>query len=505
MHMVLYHLSTTYQLLYCIVHRLARHADEEAGLLMVEYIRPESEQKEFLKKLRDTGWFSFVRLVPENQFKLKRGNALTEESSPQEIEAVIGNVCDCVKNWLNLDLSTFSRIYIGSDQWSFGIYCLANKIPHVYIEDASGMLSQRERYMQITKEICLTNYVISEYLHGAGTSEYEIARLCDERNFINGFTDEKAENFSIYDALKYDIPERVPEILAFYGASPITVSDASPVCMYMTQYLKSMAVKDLDVQEQITTMLVDYFSAGCRLVIKPHPKDIWLNYRRIFPQAVILPHRMNSELIPFLFDKPVCRVLTASSTSVGGMAPFAQEIYQFTTEIETRHEHLHAIYVAAALMKEVSRCAGGKVCPIYQQVNQIQLENFLRALEVDTAEDGWRILVTEDPSLLSQENEDVKGVLLLLDETAANRQKLPFPSGKTVLQVRASLSPEENSLFAENEYAMYLLINDSTIQKCISSFAFVRMLPFSKAKLYVQSKILSPQEIEELNQNEERE
>ena len=55
--MVLYHLSTTYQLLYCIVHRLARHADEEAGLLMVEYIRPESERKAFIQKLLDTGWF----------------------------------------------------------------------------------------------------------------------------------------------------------------------------------------------------------------------------------------------------------------------------------------------------------------------------------------------------------------------------------------------------------------------------------------------------------------
>ena len=168
--MVLYHVSTTYQLLYCIVHRLARHSQEEAGLLMVEYIQPESERKAFVSRLENTGWFSFVRLVPENQFKLKRGNALTEQSSPQEIESVIRNVCACVESWKGFDLSEFSRIYIGSDQWSFGIYCLANHIPHVYIEDASGMLSQRERYMQITKEINLTNYVISQYLHGAGTS-----------------------------------------------------------------------------------------------------------------------------------------------------------------------------------------------------------------------------------------------------------------------------------------------------------------------------------------------
>ena len=66
----------------------------------------------------------------------------------------------------------------------------------------------------------------------------------------------------------------------------------------MTQYLKSMAVKDLDVQEQITNLLVDYFAQGFQLVIKPHPKDQWLNYRRMFPEAVLLPPNINSELIP---------------------------------------------------------------------------------------------------------------------------------------------------------------------------------------------------------------
>ena len=90
--MVLYHVSTTYQLLYCITHRLARHPREGAGLLLVEYIFPEARRKETVQRLLDTGWFSFVRLVPENQFKLRRGNSLTESSSPQEIEGVIRNI-----------------------------------------------------------------------------------------------------------------------------------------------------------------------------------------------------------------------------------------------------------------------------------------------------------------------------------------------------------------------------------------------------------------------------
>ncbi len=481
--MVLYHLSTTYQLLYCIVHRLARHPQEEAGLLMVEYIRPENQRKEFVKKLEESGWFSFVRLVPENNFKLRRGASLQESSSSQEIEGVIHNVCACVKGWLNLDLSRFSRIYIGSDQWSFGIYCLANRIPHVYIEDASGMLSQRERYMKITREISMTNYVISQYLHGAGTSEYETARLCDMRNFQNGFTDEKAENFSIYDALTQEIPEKVPELLAFYGAQPVVVKEGEPVCVFMTQYLKSMAVKDLDVQEQITTMLVDYFAEGFQLVVKPHPKDIWLNYRRILPEAVLLPHTMNSELLPFVFSRPADRVLTASSTSIGGLAPFAREVFQFTTEIESAHERLHGVYIAAVILQGLAQRQGRGLSLSCDEVNQVQLESFLQMLRVPCEDGGYPVRVSgREEDLWEQE-----GTVVFLP-----KEKTSLPRGRfsRLLEVRGSLCPEEGSLFAPREYTVYVSAPDGE-ESPLAPVAFVKELPHSHAKLYVQSRLLT--------------
>ncbi len=496
--MVLYHVSTTYQLLYCITHRLARHPREGAGLLLVEYIFPEARRKETVQRLLDTGWFSFVRLVPENQFKLRRGNSLTESSSPQEIEGVIRNICACVQGWLGMDVKQFSPIYIGSDQWSFGIYCLANQIPHVYIEDASGMLSQRERYMKITREISLTNYVISQYLHGAGTSEYETARLCDMRNFVPGFTDEKAVNFSIYDALKEEIPQKVPEILDFYGAKPVTVPQGRPVCMYMTQYLKSMAVKDLDVQEQITNLLVDYFAQGFQLVIKPHPKDQWLNYRRMFPEAVLLPPNINSELIPFLFDQPVQRVLTASSTSVGGMAPFAREVFQFTTEIETRFEHLHAVYLAAVLLGEAAK-AWGPLHLSLQKVNAVQLENFLRILEVRQMETGAPVLVTGGAP-----PEAPGGAVLWIAGERSSGKSPVLPRAGQALELRGTLLPEEGSLLTENGFLLYLTAPCPGMLSQLPPLDFVRELPFSRAKLQIQSKLLTEEEIEAKN-HEERE
>ena len=205
----------------------------------------------------------------------------------------------------------------------------------MYIEDASGMLSQRERYMAITKEISLTNYVISEYLHGAGHSDTEIARLCDTSNFLPGFTDEKAEDFSIYRALRDEIPHRVPEILRFYGAEPVQLPADKPVCMFMTQYIKSMTVRDLDVQEQLTTLLLDYFADNYQVVIKPHPKDQWLNYRRICPEAAIFARQRQRGTDPVPCQPPGGPGAHRQLHVGGRMAPTARDVFSFPLEIET--------------------------------------------------------------------------------------------------------------------------------------------------------------------------
>ena len=86
--MVLYHLSTTYQLLYCIVHRLARHPKEDAGLLMVEYIFPEKERRDMVQKLLDTDLMN----KKLHFFKIISGgikNFLGLETMQQNLEALI--------------------------------------------------------------------------------------------------------------------------------------------------------------------------------------------------------------------------------------------------------------------------------------------------------------------------------------------------------------------------------------------------------------------------------
>lgn len=116
--MVLYHASTMYHLLCCIVHKLAYNADEEAELLILEYIKPEKERSAFLKKLNDFGFFSSIRYVPEQQFKLKKGIALDENSSEKQINTVINYISSAFESWFGKDMRAYSEIYVASDQHS---------------------------------------------------------------------------------------------------------------------------------------------------------------------------------------------------------------------------------------------------------------------------------------------------------------------------------------------------------------------------------------------------
>ena len=91
-----------YHLLCCIVHKLAYYPDDDAELLILEYIKPDKNRKSFLKQVIDSGFFTTARYVPEQKFKLKKGNALDNTSSEKEIKSVIENISKTFDVFQNL-------------------------------------------------------------------------------------------------------------------------------------------------------------------------------------------------------------------------------------------------------------------------------------------------------------------------------------------------------------------------------------------------------------------
>lgn len=465
--MVIYHASTMYHLLSCIVHRLAYNPNDEAELLLLEHIRPLNERDEFFKKLESFNFFDRVRKVPTQSMKLSKGLALDENSSEKDIKTVVNNVSRSFANWFNEDITQYREIYVCSDISPFGVYLNNMNIPYNYMEDASGMLSEGERYLSITKGNNKTNFIVNQYLGCSGRSENVKARLGDMKHQSKDFHDEKAVDFSIYDSIKNIIPDRIDDLLGFFGSKNGRADVKENSCLLLTQDLNTLKIKDLDLQELTLTTLVDYIAPYYQLIVKPHPKDRWQNYRRIFPDSVILERAEPSELLPFELKRRVKIALTASSTSVRGVDAFAEKSYSFTTEIESNREVIDTMYIIAEVLKELGIKSGVTV----KNMNETQMSAFLD--NADIKQDGDNILIDGAVNSESAENTEKCGLVIL-----------PFDENKNGdFIIKAEFLPSKHSLMKHKTVKIPVVCNDALLKDKISRIEFKRNLKYTKAEI----------------------
>lgn len=198
--MILYHGSTAYHVLYSIVHKVYFHKNEKAVLMITEYMSQKGDLEVFIQKIKERGWFEDILVIPEAEFRRKVGRKLTERSESEEIENVIKDMNDVLLQWYPAGFKQFNELYVAGDQWSVGVYLLSNKIPYYYMEDASGLLGDETRYLNLMKESTPQNYIICEYLQGAGRNRIVKGKLCDIDNQPKDFYDEKAIDYSIYNS-----------------------------------------------------------------------------------------------------------------------------------------------------------------------------------------------------------------------------------------------------------------------------------------------------------------
>ena len=476
--MILYHVNTMYQLLYVICHRLTIHPEEECCLFVTEYLQPKVQLCALAERMTENGWFSFVKIIPEARFKLSRRRALDESSSEPEIHQVIENICNAFERWLDFDLRSCKQRYVGSDQWSLGVYLLRNRIPYVYIEDASGMLSQQERYLNIIKKINLTNYIICNRLNGAGRSSMVTGFLCDLKKQQDGFDEPRAVDFSVYDAISGMDAGMRDSLLDFYGVRPIRMRPDRTNCLFLTQYLTTLAVSELEIQEQITTLLADYIADGCHILVKPHPRDKWLDYQRVLPGCEIIPREINAELLPFAFDAPPDLALTISSTSIGGLCSFVEEIYEFGTGTESGYEQLHLYYAFARVLEHIG--FDGSIT--YHGVDPVPAQCFLRARGVSEGTSPQRLLVDSGVCFENGREDYDLGVFL---DTAHYADRVTAETLLEAVEVRIQLIPDQDALVRPMFHRIYVYCRSQMQREALCTLRISRRLRYTKADLRI--------------------
>ncbi|WP_310605434.1 hypothetical protein [Anaerosporobacter sp.] len=360
--MILYHASTVYHTLCCIVHKLSIHREEEATLFIVEYMLPTAELQSFIKKLKRMDWFDDIRIVPEKNFRFQRGFELTEESSQEEIELVIQNICNALENWYKPGFKHFDEYYVAADNWSVGVYLLKNKIPYNYFEDASGIMGDTERFLRIIRDLNETNYIISNYLGGVGRCSIVKHLYCDLESQDKNFYDTRAIDFTIYKSVLQMKPSDVNQLLELYGCDTYPIKQEEKNVLFLSQRLPTLVIQKIEVQERMTVLLMDYFCYEYNIIVKPHPKDVWIDYKKLISGCHVVDRSVPSELLPFLLKgeegqnqetTKFSLCITPNSTSIHGLSHIAEATMCFGNDFETNYERLHIYYIVSRFLQVI--------------------------------------------------------------------------------------------------------------------------------------------------------
>ena len=210
-----------------------------------------------------------------------------------------------------------------------------------------------------------------------------------------------------------------------------------------------------------------------QLIQNRRQQSNYLNYRRMFPGALVLPAKVPAELLPFaLGGRPDC-VLTASSTSIGGLAPYARKCYSFGTEIETHWQRLHLMFAAARVLRHME-VQGASVC----RMNSAQMRNLLDVCGIPGTQGA---LV--DGGLLGYDEISPSALLTLL----LHFEDSAHDAAESDIRIHVRLIPEEGSLLQPADYVITARCEEEAMRARLRRMKEQIELKYSKAILEIKS------------------
>ncbi|CCX37717.1 putative uncharacterized protein [Clostridium sp. CAG:1013] len=280
---VLYHGISSYQLLEVILHRLLFHREEEAVLLLPDFIREKYPQWEKLSH----GFFDEVRLFPYLNIPHGEENRVVKDTAAA---------------YESLDLpplEEFSRIYIAGAHFYFSLYVISRGRPFSFFEDAAGMLSRPEEAAKILAAKFPQHAALAQS-HGLFSGDNPLIQevfCCWDAQLGPVETKATIWDFSVERALKALPWGERRRLVKFFVERPIkTKADT----ILLTQQFSGLGLLGEEEQRSLYRELAQGPLAGRRLLVKPHPDDR-LDYREVFPGAEVMREVFPAELLPYVF------------------------------------------------------------------------------------------------------------------------------------------------------------------------------------------------------------
>lgn len=345
--MILYYGVTTYQFFCFMVHKLTEKSDEPAILLLPERINDADLLRE---SIQQTGIF-------EDVIKYKEFFPKSKKIGDNVIQAAIKESIDLVESY-KIDFESFSDLYIASDHYSLGVYLNIKNIKYNFFEEGNGRLSTSNDVYEHLEKINPIRARIARNLKLFGFSENVIHRygnLNVSKN--NNYFDSRDINFDVSKRLATLTNEDIERIFLAFGVSKeeiLEILDSNVrKQILLTQHYINMGLLSYESHVTLYRNLLDFFGdESSKLIIKPHPSDIHVDYKEIFPESLVLPRVFPAELLTVL-DLRFTRGIAASSTSINSFSDIAEKIICFDQKIESDVNNFVKYFVCSELLKKI--------------------------------------------------------------------------------------------------------------------------------------------------------
>lgn len=362
--MILYYALTKYHILSVLLHKEKYSKSEGATLILSEKTEDVDELTNRIKELKI---FSEVLIMNDRIMDQNNSRYVLLDKDTR-----INEIIQDIKKIIPVRLSKFEKIIIAADHFPLGMYLSANKIHYSLFEDGCGQASRSDEVIEnVIKKVNIVQYETIKELNLFGKNEYVDIIYANCNAQIEGWTNNKAREFSVAELLKQMSDEYISKIKHVFNITDQAI-DAEGRIFFLPQHNVNMGIFTNEQQKNLSSLLIDYFSENEGVCIKPHPNDIQTDYSKVFNDSTILSRKFPSELLPLIIKNKFKLGITAWSTSIKQMNEILEDSICFTSQIDYTYEQMHRYYAITLLLN----CISSNNYTIYGfGINKFQLEN----------------------------------------------------------------------------------------------------------------------------------
>lgn len=334
--MVLYHVISSYQLLCAIVHKAMRQ-EHEGVIIISQWIKDKIYNLQLLERF-------FNRVIVMNAMIDSEGENFYSDRNTEYIESLFSRE--------GVEFSKIEEIHVAGAQYRFGAYLTENKIPYIYWEEASGLLSRPDVLMKNeASQPDKQQYCIRNGLYD-GKNDVIIKRICNRNAQIEGFEDDLAEHFDVTEELGKLSDEERRVIVNIFAPIENDIELPENSVLFLTQHFANLQIMSFEEQALMYQLVIDYFFEDEEVVFKPHPDDL-MYYSLLFPNSQVIRERFPSEFLPFIFTNKPKMIATISSTGAYNLRSAFTDFFSLDFRFQEHFSMIHRYYAAIQVTKKL--------------------------------------------------------------------------------------------------------------------------------------------------------